>query len=143
MTISKKLLAVAAAAMLTAATAVPALALENEFHGMYRVFFDETNFDNGYPAGAGLRSKANEVSGFVVDQRARLMYIAKANDDLKLVTHFELDSRFGGGNFVPNNGTAFGGALGNFGKYSGSNDAGQLDADSVQIEVKNVYLDFN
>ena len=38
MTISKKLLAVAAAAALTAATAVPALALENEFHGMYRFF---------------------------------------------------------------------------------------------------------
>jgi hypothetical protein len=131
MTISKKLLAVAAAAALTAATAVPALALENEFHGMYRVFLSETNFNNGYPPGAGLRKDA--PSGFVTDQRARIMYIAKANDDLKLVTHFELDTRFGG--TAPANG------------YKGipgpASDAGQLDADSISLETKNVYLDFN
>jgi hypothetical protein len=130
MTISKKLLAVAAAAALTAATAVPALALENEFHGMYRVFLSETNFNNGFPPGAGLRKDA--VSGFVVDQRARIMYIAKANDDLKLVTHFELDTRFGG--TAPANG---------YKGIPGGSDAGQLDADSISLETKNVYLDFN
>jgi hypothetical protein len=130
MTISKKLLAVAAAAALTAATAVPALALENEFHGMYRVFLSETNFNNGYPPGAGLRKDA--ASGFVVDQRARIMYIAKANDDLKLVTHFELDTRFGG--TAPANG---------YKGIPGGSDAGQLDADSISLETKNVYLDFN
>ena len=30
------------------------------------------------------------------EQRARLQYTAKVSDDLKLVTHFELDTRFGG-----------------------------------------------
>ncbi|RQW77870.1 MAG: porin, partial [Geobacter sp.] len=94
MTISKKLLAVAAAAVLTAATAVPALALENEFHGMYRLFLTQSNFDNSTPAGAGFADNAK--SGFTAVQRARIVYTAKANDDLKLVTHFELDSRFGG-----------------------------------------------
>jgi hypothetical protein len=127
MTISKKLLAVAAAAVLTAATAVPALALENEFHGMYRLFLTESNFDNSTPAGAGLRKDAH--SGFSAVQRARIVYTAKANDDLKLVTHFELDSRFGG------QATAYKG-------ITGLNDTGQLEADSFSLEVKNYYLDF-
>jgi hypothetical protein len=62
------------------------------------------------------------------DQRARLQYIAKASDDLKLVTHFELDTRFGG---ITD------------GKYNGSSDSGGLDADGVSLETKHVYLDFN
>jgi hypothetical protein len=114
--------------MLTAATAVPALALENEFHGMYRLFLTFSNFDNSTPAGPGFLKDAD--NGFTAVQRARLVYTAKANDDLKLVTHFELDSRFGG-------------APGGYkGIPSPANDAGQLEADSVSLEVKNYYLDF-
>ena len=40
--------------------------------------------------------KKDANSGFIAEQRARILYTAKASDDLKLVTHFELDSRFGG-----------------------------------------------
>jgi hypothetical protein len=90
----------------------------------------ESNFNTGNPPGTGF--KDNAPSGFVAYQRARLMYIAKANDDLKLVTHFELDTRFGGQVAA----TGYKGIAGN-------NDSGQLDADSISLETKNVYLDFN
>lgn len=46
-----------------------------------------------------------------LEQRARLLYSAKASDDLKLVTHFELDySKFGDESYSVNRGK--GGALG-------------------------------
>ncbi|KAF0219802.1 MAG: hypothetical protein FD174_1815 [Geobacteraceae bacterium] len=133
MSIKKKLLAVAAAGALTAATAVPAMALENEFHGMFKFFTYQTNFFNGSTFATGAAAQAHlkrgANSGLFAEQRARLQYIAKANDDLKLVTHFELDSRFGG---------VTGGYKGTTG-----NDAGNLDADQLTLETKNVYLDFN
>ena len=124
MTFKKKMLAVAAAGALTATAAVPAMALENEFHGMFRAFGYVTNSLNG--TANFLVNKDAKTNSFV-EQRARLMYVAKANDDLKLVTHFELDSRWGsvtGAKYV-------------------TNDAGGLDADQVTLETKNVFLDFN
>jgi hypothetical protein len=138
MTISKKLLAVAAAAALTVATAVPALALENEFHGSLRAQFSETNFMNGNVGGFGLRSKATETSGFLGEQRFNLFYTAKANDDLKLVFGVEADTRYGGlnepiykGGVNTGNGSANG------------RDSGVFDADSASLEIKHIYLDFN
>lgn len=125
MSLKKKMLAVAAVGALTAVTAIPALALENEFHGMYKFMGYQSNFING--AGQGL--SADPHSGFFAEQRARLLYTAKANDNLKLVTHFELDTRFGG--TTPDT-------------YKGAgNDSGNLDADQLTLETKNVYLDFN
>jgi hypothetical protein len=88
-----------------------------------------SNFNNGDPRGGGLRNDAR--SGFVADQRVRLQYTAKANDDLKLVTHFELDTRFGGINDA------------NYKGIPGGNDAGLFDADSISLETKHAYLDFN
>jgi hypothetical protein len=123
----KKTLIVAAAAAGAVAAAVPAMALENEFHGMYKFMGYQGNFFDGISSPPALRSDAH--SGFFAEQRARLQYTAKANDNLKLVTHFELDSRFGG---------VTGGYKGTTG-----NDAGQLDADFLTLETKNIYLDFN
>ena len=121
MSFKKKMLTFAAVSALTAATAVPAMALENEFHGMYKFNGYQTNFFNG----DGNPTLADDAhSGWFAEQRARILYTAKANDNLKLVTHFELDSRFGS-------------------KVKGGNDGGNLDADSVSLEVKNVYLDAN
>ena len=127
----RKLIAIAAGVAVSAAMAVPAMALENEFHGMYKAFGYSTNFFNGAtfgPADAINRLSENSHSGFLAEQRARIQYIAKANDNLKMVTHFELDARFGG---TPN--------------YKGTTgtDAGSLDADALSLETKNVYLDFN
>lgn len=123
----KKVLAVTAACALSAATAVPALALENEFHGMFRVFGIVNNFGTG---GVGQIIPAdNAPTRSYMEQRARLMYIAKANDDLKLVTHFEIDSRWGDNSYNSNNTTR--------------NNGGALGADQTNLETKNVYLDFN
>ena len=133
----KQMLTIAAAGALTAVTALPAMAFENEFHGMYimRSFF--SNFDNGAAqdktigqtvAGTTVRNAAGRKMGNYIEQRARLQYIAKASDDLKLVTHFEMDTRWGG---ITDN------------KYTNSNDAGVLDGDGINLETKHVYLDFN
>ena len=83
-----------AAGVLTAATAVPALALENEFHGLIRAQYQLSDF-NGSKTGqwffepTGLDQKAPTANTF--DQRARLFYTAKVNENVKLVTGFELD----------------------------------------------------
>lgn len=128
----KMLLAVAAAGALTALTATSAMAFENEFHGMFKFMGYYGNFLNG--AGTYLGPDAKE--GFFAEQRARLQYIAKANDNLKLVTHFELDSRYGGGNWM---------AKGSSTGYKGTtgDDGGNLDADQLTLETKNIYLDYN
>jgi hypothetical protein len=132
-----RLLAVAAASALTVATAVPALALENEFHGMFRLRAFVSNFDDGAggtqfspdPAKPGALNKNHPGTSNYVEQRARLMYIAKANDDLKLVTHFEIDSRWGDNSYNSNGTTR--------------NNGGAIGADQTNLETKNVYLDFN
>ncbi|MSM40158.1 MAG: porin [Geobacter sp.] len=129
----KKKLVVAAAAGAMCVAATTAFALENEFHGMYKAMGYSSNFFNGYtlaPAQTStLLRKDAGVSNFF-EQRARLMYIAKANDNLKLVTHFELDSRFGG-------------VAGGYKGITTGNDSGNLDADQLTLETKNVYLDTN
>lgn len=125
----KKNVAIAAAAGAMAAISVPAMALENEFHGIYNLKTFVSNVENGGSSNidpTALR-KNNKAHNFT-EQRARLQYIAKANDDLRLVTHFELDSKFGGDKT---------------GKYGVSSDAGTADADGISIETKHVYLDFN
>lgn len=130
----KKTAAVVAAAGALAAISVPAMAFENEFHGTYTFNSIFSNFAKGDGAqvnpAANFSTKGSNVTQMnnYFEQRARLQYIAKASDDLKLVTHFELDTRFGG---ITD------------GKYAGSSDAGGLDADGISLETKHVYLDFN
>jgi hypothetical protein len=76
------------------------------------------------------------------EQRSRLFYTAKASDDLKLVTAFEIDSVFGDrsqsgttpGAQTPGT-PAFTGA-------TGRNEGGALESDTVNLETKWVYLDF-
>ena len=130
----KKLLVLSAAAMVAAA-AVPALAFENEFHGMFRLRGNVTNFQAAGLAGiegVGGKVKSNALLAEdsrtfnVFEQRARLQYIAKASDDLRLVTFFEIDSSWGDGAY--NNGRGVGAGAG---------------GDSVNLETKNVFLDFN
>jgi hypothetical protein len=131
----KKTVAIATAAGALAAISVPAMALENEFHGMYKFMAYESNFFEGTtlnPQQAGALLRKDSKSGFLAEQRARLQYTAKANADLKLVTHFELDTRFGGKDTTK----------GYLGTASG-NDAGNIDADQLTLETKSLYVDFN
>jgi len=129
MKLNKKI-AVAAAVGALGMAAVPAMALENEFSGIYNLGFFMSNVENGGTnvINPTTMRNANKTMNYF-EQRARVKYTAKASDDLKLVTHFELDSKFGGSGATA---TA---------KNTG--DSGQLDADNVMIETKNVYLDFN
>jgi hypothetical protein len=144
---NKKFLVVAVAGALTAATAVPALALENEFHGTFSSFYDLSNytaagndsFEQFHPVldptarqnATGLAKNAPTENYFV--QRARLNYNAKASDNVKLVTRFELDYTYWGNSSYD--------ATTPPGRHR--NQGGALGADSVQIETKNVYLDLN
>jgi len=137
----KKQLVVLSAAAMVAAAAVPALAFENEFHGMYRLRANVTNFQaaglsgiqgtgvsatlpKGIQASSALLAEDNR-SFTLFEQRARLQYIAKASDELRLVTFFEIDSTWGDAAYA--NGRGVGGGAG---------------GDSVNLETKNVYLDF-
>src|SRR6266545_831413 len=125
MSLKKKLLVVAAGTALTAAMAVPAMALENEFHGMMAV----RGFNSNYLAGTAGRLNIDGDSATTrnwIEQRARIFYTAKANDNLKLVTGFELDSVWGNSSYT-----------------TGRNLGGALGSDTTNIETKWVYLDFN
>jgi len=130
----KKKLVILGAAAITAAAAVPALALENEFHGMFRVRANMTNFQtaglSGFQTAPTSTSKttllSNESRNYTLfEQRARLQYIAKASDDLKLVTHFEIDSTWGDAAY-----------------QNGRGQGAGISGDTVNLETKNVYLDF-
>ncbi len=142
MKLNKKLVALAAAGALTA-TALPAMAFENEFHGTYTLKSFLSNYERGNAGlliptnatAAGGGGTAGNVTGNTTanlrmnnyfEQRARLQYIAKASDDLKLVTHFEIDSVFGD--------RAQGDTFRNYG--------GAIESDAVNLETKSVYLDF-
>ncbi|MBC7962781.1 MAG: hypothetical protein H7Y05_07540 [Steroidobacteraceae bacterium] len=145
----------ALAAVLTlgiAATATSAFALENEFHGLFSARWINSNFNgtqltglrdtptllNPTPGPGPQRYGGNgqyepgglpktQYSANIIEQRARLQYIAKANADLKLVTHFEIDYVY----------------WGNSSYATGRNQGGAIGADSVNFETKSIYLDAN
>jgi hypothetical protein len=152
MSIKKTILAVAAVGALTAATAVPAMALENEFHGMYKMKYFVSNLDNGSngyfyegPSATQIVRGTSQSAANYFEQRARLFYNAKANDDLKLVIAFEMDSVFGdrsqGGFSSVNTGVNTTGTVNSGTAFR--NTGGALDTDAVNLETKWVYLDFN
>lgn len=132
MSFKKTLLALTAVGAI-AGTAVPAMALENEFHGLYKMKYFVSNFDNGNVGNLARNSTTPSAMNYF-DQRARLFYSAKANDDLKLVVAFELDSVFGDKSQ---------GSLTNTTTATFRNSGGALDTDAVNLETKWVHLDFN
>lgn len=109
---------------LAATVATPAMALENQFSGAFTSFYDLSNYSAVY----GQKDPVNNAptENYFV-QRVRLGYTAKASENVKLVTKFELDYRF----------------LGNSSYTTGRNTGGALGADSVNIETKNLYLELN
>jgi hypothetical protein len=146
MSFKKRILAVAAAGALGALAAVPAMAFENEFHGTYTLKYYLTNYEQPSPSllkPASLtawNATENLKTNNYFEQRARIFYSAKASDDLKLVTGFEIDSDWGDkaqGN-LPNAGTGTSG----FSTAAFRNSGGALEADAVNLETKWVYLDF-
>jgi hypothetical protein len=120
----KKLIVAATAGALTLA-AGQAFALENEFHGMMAVRAYNSNYLAGTAGRLNIDGDSNTTRNWV-EQRTRLFYSAKANDNLKLVTGFEIDSAWGNSSYTT--GRGLGGALG---------------SDATNLETKWAYLDFN
>ena len=125
----KQMLTIAAAGALTAVTALPAMALENEFHGLFNFYGDygnvvATGSNTGIPSSF---LRANDKADNYIEQRVRLQYIAKASDDLKLVTHFEINNRFGKAAQGP----------------ADLNGGSDLDTDGINLQTKHAYLDVN
>ncbi|MGB4598877.1 MAG: hypothetical protein WBI04_02775 [Trichlorobacter sp.] len=115
----KQMLTIAAAGALTAVTALPAMAFENEFHGTFAVKTFLSNID-GNANGSALLTKEETKTNNYTEQRTRLQYVAKASDDLKLVTHFEMNTLWGN-----------------------ETSGGDIDTDGNNLVVKHAYLDFN
>jgi hypothetical protein len=105
----KKIIASAVGLMLAGGLSVTtAQAVENQFGGYWRTrMFVQDEF------------KADSGSQFRADNRTRLYYTAKFNDDFKFVNRFEFNSVWG------------------------DNDGGDVGADGKTFLVKNSYADFN
>jgi len=74
----KQMLTIAAAGALTAVTALPALAFENEFHGSFIFNTIFSNYNNGL-SGANFAPRYHDKKmNNYIEQRVRLQYIAKA-----------------------------------------------------------------
>ncbi len=143
MKLKKKLIILAAAGAVGAISASSAMAFENEFHGSYLLKYFISNYEaynNAYMLSNSNRSYTLGVAPSTTtywndfsrkktsnyfDTRARFYYNAKANDNLKLVTAFEIDSVFGDNS-----------------QADGRNAGAALEADETNLETKWVYLDF-
>ena len=113
----KKLGILALATLMVVAFAMPASALENTFGGHWRSEFVSLNDVDGASGTVGTSSDDDESS---IYSRLRLYYTAGLNDNLKIVTKFEVDYMWG------------------------DVGIGDIGADQTgMIEVKNIYADFN
>jgi len=150
MKLNKKLVAMATAGALTALTAIPAMAFENEFHGTYTLKYYLSNYEQGSggailygptPAIPAGNQTQNLRTNNYFEQRARIFYTAKASDDLKLVTAFEIDSVFGDraqGGILNGNTTS----VATTSTAAFRNSGGAMESDAVNLETKWVYLQF-
>lgn len=120
----KKMNKVLAALLVMGATAVPAMAVEHELSGRFQSFFEANNFVGNGDVATIVPTEDSE-DGNWFDQRLRLGYTAKTKD-VKLVTKFELDYKF----------------WGNSSYTEGRGSGGAIGADSVNLETKNIYLDW-
>jgi hypothetical protein len=145
----KKRVIMLVALLAVVAIAVPAFALEFKYGGMYRLRWqsndnlndggaegfaldntknylpfgrnpDSTTTPVGWPLG---RADANDNQNYM-DQRLRMYFSFVASENLQVVSKFEIDNIWG---YQPD-------------KFSGG---GGVGADAINIEVKNVYVDFN
>lgn len=120
----KKSMKFLVAALALAALSTPAFAIEHEVSGRFASFFAVSNYSTPNDFNGRLDKDASTTNWF--DQRLRLGYIAKANENVKLVTKFELDYAFWGNSALTN----------------GRGQGGGIGADAVNLETKNIYLDW-
>jgi hypothetical protein len=112
----KKQLMIAVALLAALTIALPAFAVEFKYGGYYHVRWqsnDNLTGSNGDP----------DDNNNYMDQRLRLYFSFVASENLQLVTKWEVDTLWGN----------------NFDKFS---TGGGVGADSINLEMKNVYVDF-
>jgi len=127
MKLRSKVAVLAAAGAFATVGATSALAMEHQFNGAFTLQYDVSNFNYGDVFIKG-RIEDDPTAANLFEQRVRLGYTAKANDNLKLVTKFELDYSY----------------WGNSSYESGNrNDGGALGSDTINLETKHLYLDMN
>ena len=137
------------------ASANMALAVENEFHVGYTLRSIASNFDDGsctslgsgiggYSNGPnGVFTKAKSLStlannshdGFITEQKARLNYTGKVDDDLKIIAQFDISYLFGQGQYMEGYQNA------NL-KQVGYADGGGLGGGEVNLRTKALYVDY-
>ncbi|MDY6910060.1 MAG: hypothetical protein SWC40_09000 [Thermodesulfobacteriota bacterium] len=120
----KRFLVVLVALCAAVAVAAPAFAVDFKYGGMYRTRWQHNENvvdgnDDGY--GDGKDDKGNWF-----DQRLRMYFTFVGSENLQLVTKWEAD-------------TAWGHETEDKGRHGG----GDIESDATNLEMKNVYLDFN
>jgi hypothetical protein len=147
----KKYLLIVAVALLTAFIAAPALAdVQFLYGGQFRARYNagdnvwDGTDHNGYYGNYTAQTydalgkpnsyyNSNDNRNYI-DQRLRLYFTFIGSPNLKVVTKFEIgDTKWGD----PGDGA------GQTGVRAGQNGGGDIGADEVAIEVKNVYMEFN
>jgi len=126
----RSLLTLAAAGLAALAAAAPAAAVQHELSGSFTAQYVLSNFNNtavtrdfAYRPG-GLPADPTTASFF--EQRVRFGYAAKVDERLKLVSRFEIDYAY----------------YGDASYEVGANHGAAVGADQVNLETKNLYLDF-
>ncbi len=115
----KRFLVVLVALCAAVAVAAPAFAVDFKYGGMYRVRWQSNdNVTDG-------NDDAND-NGNWFDQRLRMYFTFVGSENLQVVTKWEAD-------------TAWGRESAGAGRHGG----GDINADATNLEMKNVYLDFN
>jgi len=125
----KKHLVMLVALLAVVAIAVPAMALEFKYGGLYRLRWHSADDvtdggasgDNGF---GGFRGFDNRDNQNYMDQRLRMYFSFVASENLQVVTKWEVDTIWGMG-------------------YDKFSTGGGVGADSINLEMKNVYVDFN
>jgi len=122
----KKYLIMAVAVFAVLAVAMPSFALEMKYGGMFRIRLQSN--DNVVDGNDEMDDNANYI-----DQRLHMYFTFVSSENLQVVTKWEADTRWG----ADNNGST------NFSQgANGRQGGGDVGADAVNLEMKNVYIDF-
>jgi len=122
----KKYLIMAVAVFAVLAVAMPSFALEMKYGGMFRIRLQSNdNVSDG-------NDEIDDNSNYI-DQRLHMYFTFVSSENLQVVTKWEADTRWGNDN----------NAVTSFSQPpNGRQGGGDVGADAVNLEMKNVYIDF-
>jgi hypothetical protein len=122
----KKHLVMLVAILAIVAITVPAFAVEFKYGGMYRLRWQSNdNLVDGKDRDSGtIFSGDRDDNQNYMDQRFRMYFSFVGSENLQVVTKWEVDTLWGN----------------SFDKFT---TGGGVGADSINLEMKNAYLDFN